>query len=150
AGGATDMSVGHEAIAPLHVSATSQPPAEARHTVPLANSRHAPEPSQAPSVPHVVLAGAAHWLSGSWPAGTDVHVPTVPASAHDWQVPAQPLLQQKPCAQLPELHCGPVVHGCPMGSLPQLPSWHVLGARQSALVMHVVLHRLVAASHRNG
>jgi hypothetical protein len=69
-----------------------------------------------------------------------MHVPTVPVSAHDWQVPEQAALQQKPCAQNPEAHSVPAAQLAPMDFLPQLPALHTLGLLQSALVEQVVLH----------
>ena len=113
---------------------------DATHVVPVAYRRQAAEPSQKPSVPHELAPWSVHWLSGSWPAGTAVHVPTLPVSAHDWQVPVQAVAQQKPCAQKPELHSAAAPQAAPIGFLPQLPAMQVLGDVQSALVVHEVLH----------
>jgi hypothetical protein len=38
------------------------------------------------------------------PVAALVQVPTVPASAQDWQAPVQLLSQQTPCAQKPLRH----------------------------------------------
>ena len=62
-------------MVPMHI--------DAAQVVPLAYDRQPPEPSQNPSVPQLADPWSVHWFSGSWPAGTLVHVPTVPASAHD-------------------------------------------------------------------
>jgi hypothetical protein len=51
----------------------------AAQTAPAPYRRQAPEPSQLPSVPHVATPWSAHWFSGSWPAGTTLHVPRLPA-----------------------------------------------------------------------
>ena len=56
-------------------------------TVPAAYLRQAPLPLQEPSFPQVALPWSSHWPSGSWPAGTAVHVLSVLASAHDAHVP---------------------------------------------------------------
>jgi hypothetical protein len=116
---------------------------DATQVVPMAYRRQVPEPSQKPSVPHEAAPWSPHWFSGSWPAGTAVHVPTLPVSAHDWQVPVQAVAQQKPCAQKPELHSAAAPQAAPMGFLPQLPVMQVLGDVQSALLAHEVLHAAV-------
>jgi hypothetical protein len=36
---------------------------------------------------------------GAVPAGTGVHVPTLPARLQLWQAAEQPVLQQTPCSQ---------------------------------------------------
>jgi len=97
-------------------------------------------PSQKPSLPQVIAPASAHCMSGSWPAGTLVHVPALPDSAHDLQVPAQVVAQQTPVAQMLELHSPSAPHGAPGGFLPQLPLMHVAGATQSVSFMHVVAH----------
>ena len=79
-----------------------------------------------------------HWFSGSWPAGTDVQVPVVVASAHERQVPVQAVVQQVPCSQNPELHSLAAAHGALTGFLPQLPLTQLLGGLQSPFVVHDV------------
>jgi hypothetical protein len=106
----------------------------ATQVVPLAYRRQAPPPSQAPSVPQVEAPLSAHWPSGSAPAGTSVHVPAVPASAHDRQLPVQAVRQQAPCSQNPLAHSAAVVQAVPLPFLPQLPPLQTLGATQSASV----------------
>jgi hypothetical protein len=64
----------------------------------------------------------------------------VPDRAHELQVPVQALLQQKPCAQNPELHMAAEVQAEPIASLPQLVPVQLAGEVQSALVEQVVLH----------
>ena len=95
---------------------------------------------QNPSVPHAAAPLSVHWLSGSWPAGTFVHVPTVPVSAHDWQVPAHAALQHTPCAQNPDVHCALVVQAAPVTFFVQLPPLQVNGETQSVSAVQVVLH----------
>ena len=76
-----------------------------------------------------------------------MQVPAAPASAHDWQVPLQLLLQQTPCAQIRLLQSSPVVHDAPSGRRPQLPLLQKLPATQSSLVWQVVKQSLPAGLH---
>lgn len=126
----------------------------ATHWVPLANRRQPPDPLQVPSLPQVETAAAGHWLAtaGAPPAGTSEHTPTVPASAHDWQVPLQSRSQQKPCAHTPELHSPPMVQVALLGFLPHIVPLQELGARQSAVEVAGVQELLQARlpSHRKG
>ena len=113
---------------------------EAAQVVPVACSRQAPLPLQNPSVPQLAAPWSAHWPSGSWPAGTEVQVPSVPASAHDLQVPAHVLAQQIPSSHSAELHSAGAAQTAPIGFLPQLLAEQVLGELQSAEVAHDVRH----------
>jgi hypothetical protein len=79
-------------------------------------------------------------MSGSWPAGTLVQVPSLWGIAHDLQVPVHAVVQHAPCEQMPELHSALAPQLAPSGFLPQLPAMQELGAVQSASVLHVVLH----------
>lgn len=117
-------------VVPAHVAAT--------HCVPAPYSRQAPLPLQAPSVLQAAVPRSAHWFSGSCPAVTLVQVPTVPASAHDWQVPPQAVPQQTPCAQKPDTHSPPAPHATPVDFLAQLPPMQVNGATQSASTVQVL------------
>ena len=81
---------------------------------------------------------SSHWPSGSWLSGTLRHVPSLPAIAHDLQVPVHAAEQHLPCAQMLELHSASAPQPAPIGFLPQLPPMHVLGARQSASVEQFV------------
>jgi hypothetical protein len=67
-----------------------------------------------------------------------VHVPTDPASAHDWQVPAHAVAQQTPWAQTFDSHSPAAAHAAPSGFVVQLPPMQVNGATQSLLAVHVV------------
>ena len=51
-------------------------------------------------------------------AGTFVHDPIVPDSAHDLQALAHAVPQQTPCAQLFEMHSAPAEQKAPFGFLP--------------------------------
>jgi hypothetical protein len=102
-----------------------------------------------PSVPHVVDAVVAHWVAGvgAVPFATLLHVPRLPAIAHDLHVPVQAWLQQYPCAQKPESHSVAVVHAAPVGFNVQVPALQMLGATQSASAVQVVRQAAPAASH---
>src|SRR4029079_12995632 len=101
---------------------------------------HAPEPSQVPSSPHVIMPSSEHCPSGSTPAGTLMHSPSLPVIAHDLQAPAHAVLQQTPCAQIIDAHSLPAVHVAPGGFGPQLPFTHAAPATQSAAVAQVERH----------
>jgi hypothetical protein len=98
--------------------------------------RQAPEPSQLPSFPHEAAKASVHWLSGSCPAGTTLHVPSLPGSAHDWQVPVQAVAQQKDWLQLPDTHSAPVAQGALLDFLPQTMALHVFGLEHSVDTVH--------------
>jgi hypothetical protein len=55
------------------------------------------------------------------PSGTFRQVPSLPATAHDLQVPEQAAMQQRPWAQMVEKHSSSAPHGAPIGFFPQLP-----------------------------
>ena len=112
----------------------------ATQMVPLAYCRHAPPPSQAPSVPQVEAPLSAHWPRGSSPAGTSVQVPAVAVIPQERQLPVQAVRQQVPCSQKPLEHSVAPVQAVPLGFLPQLPPLQTLGATQSALVAQVARH----------
>jgi hypothetical protein len=116
----------------------------AAHCVPEAYTRQPPAPLHEPSVPQVDAPWSVHWFSGSVPVGTLVHVPSVPASAHDWHVPAQAVPQQIPCVQNPVRHSVPEAQAMPVGFLVQTPATHTLGAVQSPSTVHDVLHSIAA------
>jgi hypothetical protein len=86
-----------------------------------------------PSVPQLVAPLSAQWSSGSAPAGTGVHVPSVPVSAQDRQVPVQLEPQQMPCWHSPDAHSPPPLQAAPSGLSEQRPPMQMLGATQSAL-----------------
>src|SRR5262245_45206125 len=90
----------------------------ATQTVPAAHRRHAPVPSQEPSLPHVDCACVAHSLSGSAPFAMAPHVPSAPApffaAVHATQTPPQPVSQQTPSTQLPLVHSIAPPHAAPL------------------------------------
>src|SRR5690348_9727179 len=90
-----------------------------------------------PSVLQLDAPRSAHWFNGSWPAGTLVQVPTVPAIAHDWQVPPHAVAQQTPWAQKPDTHSPLAPQATPVAFFAQLPPMQVKGATQSASTVHV-------------
>jgi len=114
-----------------HVSPVTQN-SEPSHEAPLATGTHCPDPLQVLHVPHGSPGLAAthapmplqvpphepaveHSASGSVPAGTGVHVPTTPATTHDWHTPEQVVLQHTPSAQLPLWHWSAPAHIAPCG-----------------------------------
>lgn len=76
-----------------------------------------------------------------------VHVPRLPVSAHDRQVPVQASSQQRPWAQKFEPHSVAAVQTAPCGFLPQLPALQTFGAMQSASAVQVVRQAAVALLH---
>ncbi len=74
-------------------------------TVPVLYRRHAPAPSQRPSVPQEEAGWATQVCRGSAaPAGTDVHEPIADGSAQVRQAPWQAPSQQTPSTQKPLEH----------------------------------------------
>jgi len=94
-------------------------------------------PSQVPLVPQLAAPCSAHWFSGSWPAGTSMHEPADPWTAHDLHVPPQSLAQQTPCAQKPESQSPATAQVAPTGLRPQLPEVHMFD-RHCVLSVQVV------------
>jgi hypothetical protein len=95
-------------------------------------------PSQVPSVPQLAAPLSVHWFSGSAPTGTNVHVPAVPVSAHERQVPVQLELQQTLCWQRPDAHSVPAVQARPSGFFVHAPALQMLGAMQSVSLVQLV------------
>jgi hypothetical protein len=110
--------------------------------VPWMYWRQAPPPLQVPSVPQVPAPVSAHWVvgTGGCPAGTLLHVPSTPVSAHDLHVAVQAVAQQTPCAQMPLAQSVFAVQVVPLGRLVQTFDEQILGEAQSAVTMHDVLH----------
>jgi hypothetical protein len=117
------------------------------HWVPLTCLRHAPAPSQVPSLPHVVAAAATHCeaTSGGAPGAIGEHVPTLPVSEHDMHVPVQALLQQTLLTQNPDSQSElvPLGQAPPTGILPQLLLTHVLPVVHWVVAVQVVRHAAV-------
>jgi len=93
------------------------------------------------------MPASVHWLSGSCPAATLVHVPSVPASAHERQVVLQTLAQQMFCAQMLFAQSPFAVQVAPLGRRVQTPPEQMLGARQSPFTVHVVRHAPVPQTY---
>lgn len=104
---------------------------------------------QEPSLPQLPAPSSAHWSSGSWPPGTAVHAPALPASAQEVQVPLQAVLQQTPCAHCPLAHSVAPPHAVPRGFNPHEPFTQTLGAVQSPSCMQVAL-QAAASPQVNG
>jgi hypothetical protein len=157
---APQMYGAHERSIPgAHMPAASQRPAAraapALHdsmpqTVLTAYRRHAPMPLHMPSSPQVAAPSSAQSPFRSWLSGTLRQVPSLPGTAHDRQVPVQAMPQHRPCAQIAELHSSLLPQVAPIGFLPQLPATQLLGATQSASVVHVVRQVLPSGAHWNG
>jgi hypothetical protein len=121
----------------------------AAHSVPAAYSWQPPAPSHRPVVPQVAAPATVHWPFGSVPpAGTGLHIPSVPVSAHDRQLPVQADPQQTPCAQNPLMQSPAAAQLAPIGRRPHDPPLQTLGGAQSASAPHVDLH--AATPHVNG
>jgi hypothetical protein len=90
-----------------------------------------------------------HWPTGSCPAGTGEHVPSLPGSAHDWQVPVQAVMQQIPCSQNPDRQSAAAAQVPPGGFFPQLVLTQKFPVVQSVLAAHEFLH-VPPVPHRNG
>lgn len=59
---------------------------------------------------------AEHSMKGSVPAGTGLHMPSLPGRLHCWHVPVHAFSQHTPSTQCPpEPHSGSVVHEPPTG-----------------------------------
>jgi hypothetical protein len=111
--------------------------------------RHAPAPSQTPSVPQLAWPWSAQRPCGSTaPSATLLHVPSVAESEHDWQVPLQFVSQQTPCAQKPVWHSMPSAHVLPRPLSPHEPFVHTAGGAQSASAVQAALHTV--PPHLNG
>jgi hypothetical protein len=85
------------------------------HSVPSGCTRQALFPSQVPSCLHAETGSSEHSLSGSWPAGTAVQVPTEPGNTHDEHLVAQLSLQQTPSTHSPDWQSLPLPHERPLG-----------------------------------
>ena len=110
----------------------------AAHSVPAGHRRQAPFPSQKPSVWQLEASVFVHCAEG--PTATGLHVPSEPATAHDWHAPPQAELQQKPWAQVFETHSVPSPHAWPFALRPHSPvvPLQMFGAAQSATVVAAV------------
>jgi hypothetical protein len=83
--------------------------------------RHAPAPSQTPSVPHEVMPWSSHSLRGSVPTSAGRHVPRLPWDAQVWQPSVQAVLQQTPSMQKPLWQSAFTEQDLPSGSRTAVP-----------------------------
>jgi hypothetical protein len=86
------------------------------HTWSVPVIRHAPAPSQVPSLPHSLLASTAQLSCGSVPAFTALQMPelcVVRALEHAMHFPSHSVLQQVPSTQKPEVHSAAPVQESP-------------------------------------
>ena len=88
--------------------------------------RHAPPPSQNPSVPQLAAPWSAHRES-TLPLAVLLHTPSDAVSAHDLQIPVQAVSQQTPCSQKFDRHSSFFVQSAPLGLRPQDPFTHTAG-----------------------
>jgi hypothetical protein len=73
------------------------------------------------------------------PIGIGVQVPGVAVRLQAWQAASQPVLQQRPCSQYPEVHSVAPPQVTPIGFLPQMVPLQTKPAAQSALPPQLVL-----------
>jgi hypothetical protein len=105
----------------------------AAHDVFASYRRHAPLPSQKPSVRQL----AAPWSAqrdrtSTTPFAMLLHTPRDAVSAHDLQIPVHSVSQQTLCSQLPDRHSFLFAHSAPFGFSPHRPLVQTAGDRQSA------------------
>jgi hypothetical protein len=93
-----------------------------------------------PHVPPHVVPAPAQAVRAPWGAPlTCVQLPGV--TSHASHCPVQPLLQQNPSTQKPDLHIPFDAHRSPSSSRPwHLPAMHTAGATQSASLAQTLLH----------
>jgi hypothetical protein len=93
--------------------------------------RHAPRPSHRPLNPQGGEGAQPPWGSMSL-AGTGWHVPALPTTLHERQLPQLADEQHTPSTQLPLSHSVPAPQIWPRRFLPQAPLSHRLSPAQSA------------------
>jgi hypothetical protein len=108
-----------------------------------------PVPSHLPLVLQLAAPLSAQVVVGSAPpAATGLHVPALPATAHDMHEPVQAVAQQTPCWQRLVAHSEPAEQDVPFGFSEQVPPLHTVGDTQSASAVHLPLQLfMVLASH---
>lgn len=100
-----------------------------------------PVPLQAPVLPQGALAEVAHCPAGAAsPAAMFVHVPALPLTLQDWQVPQAADAQQTPSTQLkPDRQSLVTLQVCPWWFFPQMFAVQVFPDMQSPSTLHAVL-----------
>ena len=96
---------------------------------------------QTPVILQLAAPSSLHFPTGSTlPAATAEHVPSLPATAHDMQLPEHAVVQHTPCAQTCAAHSLSELHTAPAGLSPHDPALQVAGGTQSAWLAHEALH----------
>jgi hypothetical protein len=101
-----------------------------------------------PFVPQVPGLSTHDWAGSGLLAGTFVHDPIVPDSAHDLQALAHAVAQQTPWAQVFEMHSAPAEQKAPFGFFPHEVATHTLPGEQLASTEQLPKHLLPL--HANG
>ena len=129
---------GQPTAVPLHSAWDSVEPVQLdEHTVPLAEGRQAPAPSQPPCVQ--VDASALQDECGSCMAATFAQVPGLPGRLHALQ-PEQALAavsQHSPSVQWPDLHSRSPAQLAPFDLGPHEPDMHGFGDEHCAAVVQL-------------
>jgi hypothetical protein len=132
--GATQAPVASHIDGPVYAPEVQRSGAQ---TVPARYLRHAPAPSQVPSVPQEAAPWSTQLRRGSWaPAATGVQCPSVDVRAQLRQAPWQAVSQQTPSTQKPLPQSLLATHDWPRLLGPQLPFTHEWPATQSASLAH--------------
>ena len=79
-----------------------------------------------------------------------MHCPSLPAIAHERQVPVHAVAQQTPVTQKPDAQSAPTAQVAPGGFGPQLPLTHAAPPTQSASVAQSARHAAPASLHMYG
>jgi hypothetical protein len=95
-----------------------------------------------PFVPQVPGLSTHDWAGSGLLAGTFVHDPIVPDSAHDLQALAQAVAQQTPWAQVFEMHSAPAEQKAPFGFFPHEVATHTLPGEQLVSTEQLPKHLL--------
>jgi hypothetical protein len=89
-------------------------------------------------VPQLAAPWTAQRPAGSpVPAGTGVHIPRLPTTAQDMQVPLQAVAQHTPSVQIPLAHSSLPPHAVPITFRPHETPLQTAGLAQSALEVQV-------------
>jgi hypothetical protein len=110
------------------------------HAIPAAYFWHAPA-AQRPFVPQLAAPWSTQIAFGSTvPVGTFVHVPSLPASAHDLHEALHVVAQQNPCAHTFDVHSAAAEQGAPFGFFPHELFVQTLGETQFAEAVQALKH----------
>jgi hypothetical protein len=81
------------------------------------------------------------------PAATAEQVPSLPATAHDMQLPEHAVVQHTPCAHTCPAHSVSELQTAPGGLSPHEPPMQLDGGAQSALLVHDALQALLPQTY---